>query len=99
MNSYKMQQDYSTREQRKSPRAHQSIFKLKNLPSKFKQALFWMTLGLLGGLLVNYISSPKPVELAEQQAESQPLQQLSSEKSTPAEENTRVIQLELPAAG
>jgi len=100
MNSYKMQQDYSTRQQRKSPRLSQSSTKLKikRLPSKFRQALFWMALGLIGGLIANYISNPKPVELASQQVDSKLSKPSDPEKSIQPEEERRVIQLELPAA-
>tara|TARA_R110002110_G_scaffold166602_2_gene367309 strand:- start:65788 stop:66081 length:294 start_codon:yes stop_codon:yes gene_type:complete len=97
MENYKMQQDYSTRQQRKSPRT-QSNAKVKRLPSKLKQAIFWMILGLVGGLLVNYFSnsSSEAVKIAGKQA---PTKQQVNKKDAKPQEDKRVIQLELPTAG
>lgn len=94
MNHYKIQQDYSTRQQRQSPRIPGRA-KVRRLPSKLKQVLFWMALGVAGGLLVNYTSNPKAVNLAGKQISTQQ----KADKKTSFESEKRVIQLELPASG
>lgn len=87
-----MQKDYTTTHQRKSSYSR-SAYKALRPPNKFKQAIYWVAIGLCFGLIATYFSKPKSMQLAANNTETTAIQKESQQKE---EKATTVIQLELP---
>lgn len=87
-----MQKDYTTTHQRKSSYSR-SAYKALRPPNKFKQAIYWVVIGLCFGLIATYLAKPKSIQLAATNAEATAAQKEPQQKE---EKATTVIQLELP---